>query len=51
MLNRWCGDIAAWALGEVPSQEAPAALAERLGVEVDEWVREEMELAVSRLRR
>jgi hypothetical protein len=40
---------AAWALGEIPSLSASAALAERLSVEEDSWVREELELALARL--
>jgi epoxyqueuosine reductase len=41
---------AAWALGETPSPSASAALAERLSVEDDSWVREELELALARFR-
>jgi epoxyqueuosine reductase len=41
---------AAWALGEIPSPSASAALAERLSVEDDSWVREELELALARFR-
>jgi epoxyqueuosine reductase len=37
---------AAWALGKVASPAASAALAERLGVEVESSVREELELAM-----
>jgi hypothetical protein len=39
---------AAWALGEIPSSSASAALAERLAVEDDSWVRDELELALAR---
>ncbi|HEX7052050.1 MAG TPA: tRNA epoxyqueuosine(34) reductase QueG [Longimicrobiales bacterium] len=39
---------AAWALGEVGSPAAQSALAARLEVEVDDWVREEVELALRR---
>jgi epoxyqueuosine reductase QueG len=39
---------AAWALGEIPCLPASAALAERLTVEDDAWVREEVELALAR---
>lgn len=39
---------AAWALGEGPSTSASAALARRLSVEEDAWVRDELELALAR---
>jgi epoxyqueuosine reductase len=39
---------AAWALGEIPSPSASAALAERLAVEDDSSVREELEMALAR---
>ncbi|CAN5761583.1 hypothetical protein BH23GEM3_BH23GEM3_00620 [soil metagenome] len=39
---------AAWGLGEVASSSAAAVLAERLGVEGDPWVREELEIALAR---
>jgi epoxyqueuosine reductase len=39
---------AAWALGEIASPSASAALAERLSVEDDSWVREELDLALAR---
>jgi epoxyqueuosine reductase len=38
---------AGWALGEIPSPSASAALAERLAVEDDSWVRVELELALA----
>jgi epoxyqueuosine reductase len=38
---------AAWALGEIPSASATAALGERLSTENDSWVREEVELALA----
>jgi hypothetical protein len=38
---------AAWALGEIPSPSVPAALADRLAVEDDAWVREAMELPLA----
>jgi epoxyqueuosine reductase len=41
---------AAWALGEIPSASATAALGGRLSVEDDSWVREELELALARFR-
>jgi epoxyqueuosine reductase len=41
---------AAWALGEIPSASATVALGERLAVEEDMWVREELELAPARFR-
>jgi epoxyqueuosine reductase len=37
---------AAWALGRVGSERARAALGARLGVELDDFVREELELAL-----
>jgi epoxyqueuosine reductase len=39
----------AWALGRLGGHEALAALRERLGVEDDEWVREEIELALGEI--
>ena len=39
---------AAWALGEIGSPSASAALIRRLDVEDDSWVREELELALAR---
>ncbi|MBR9990600.1 MAG: tRNA epoxyqueuosine(34) reductase QueG [Gemmatimonadetes bacterium] len=42
---------AAWALGGILSSRASAALAERLDVEDDPWVREELELALARSAR
>jgi epoxyqueuosine reductase len=41
---------AAWALGEIGSLSAPTALADRLGVEDDPWVREELEFALDGLQ-
>jgi epoxyqueuosine reductase len=41
---------AAWALGEIPSASATAALGGRLSVEDDSWVREELKLALARFR-
>ncbi|HUF51651.1 MAG TPA: tRNA epoxyqueuosine(34) reductase QueG [Longimicrobiales bacterium] len=39
---------AAWALGEIPAVSALAALADRMDVEDDPWVRGELELALAR---
>jgi epoxyqueuosine reductase len=40
---------AAWALGRLGGDEALAALRERLGIDNDAWVREELELALGEL--
>jgi epoxyqueuosine reductase len=41
---------AAWALGEIGSPSASAALVGRLDVEDEPWVREELEFALARFR-
>jgi epoxyqueuosine reductase len=40
---------AAWALGAIGSRDAKESMKSRLGVEKDEWVREEIELALNGL--